>query len=549
MSVVEFKLNKSQLIDTGLKALNDGDFSNCAVFSRKLLDIGEYESGMLLLSKMYDEMGQTSKSNNCLFKLYQKQKDRKYLEKVIENLVKEDSYVEAMRYSDYGLGEINEISKINLDDVFEFMNAMEKQNAFKIVYPVNDEYLDKLLEKARELTATQQFAQSNKLLNSRDFSKLDGYINVIRLKAINYMNLGDLIAFKQFASDLISNKDYELYGRVYMMYYNLQDENLHEARKNLDRVLEFEPEENIILALPIMLVTTPFNEQCYKISKIIIDNYNYGVRDVCYKAILEYILSDTKSAYKTLSFSDKMFGKSSYTFIIRKLIEYHINAATVDIFMQKLDYYINDKLSTLTKLVKNDNIDEVSNLILEDEEFSNIFDYVLRENNIEQINIIIRILNKAYNDNIGLKLRDLIIDGSVLENVKTSLIKTIIEYDSNQVIAFVLGGLYVEYDFTYPLDHYDTSVVIGYYDALLFAFATALKANTATMEINENLLILDDIIKDKKVDITSVDARFITIYLCFNGELKNEIRDINRLFEFFDVPSKDYYEWYNTIMN
>ena len=546
MSVVQFKLNKNQMIDAGLKALDNRDFSNCAFFSRKLLDSGEFENGMLLLSKMYEEMGQIHKSNNCLFKLYSKFKDKRYLEKVSENLASNDSYGEAMRYADYNIG-LNELSMINLDDVFDFMSELEKQNAFKVIYPVNEEYLEALLEKARELSSTKQFAKSNELLNSRDFSHLEGYINVIRLKAINYMNLGDLIAFKDFAIDLISKKDYELYGRVYMLYYNLQEENFEDAKSNLDRILEFEPEENIILSLPIMLVATTFIEECYKISKIIIDRYNYGIRDVCYKAILEYILGKGQDAIKTLSYCDKLFGKSSYTFVVGSLIKLQVSTETVDSFMQKIDLFIEDKLSTLNKLVKNNNIEGCRELMLNDSVFSNIINYVLRENNIKQINTVIRILDRVYTDEIGDKLRELLIDNSVLENVKTSLIKTIIEYDSNKTIGFVLGNLYVDYDFTYPLDHFDNNMVIGYYDALLFAFATALKPNTVTMEINEKLIILDDIIKDNKLNINEVDPRFITIYLCFNGELQKEIRDISRLFDFFAVSSNEYYNWYNTI--
>lgn len=547
MSIVEFKLNKDQLINAGLKALNDGDFSNCAVFCRKLLDCGEYENGMLLLSKMYEEMGQSNKSNDCLFKLYNKSKDKRYLEKVSQNLASNDSYAEAMRYADYGIG-IKDISMIDLDDVFDFMSEIESKNAFKVIYPVTDEYLEALLEKARVLSASKQFAKSNELLNSRDFSHLEGYINVVRLKAINYMNLNDMISFKAFASDLIENKDYELYGRVYMLYYNLQEENLEDAKVNLDRILQFEPEENIVLSMPIMLVATPFIEECYELSKIIIDRYNYGVRDVCYKAILEYILGDRKKAFKTLNFSNKMFGKSSYTYVVGSLFKLEVITPTVDMFMQKIDLFIDDKLATIENLISKGNIEGCRELIVSDEVFSNVFDYVLRENNIKQINAIIRILDKVYTDKIGDKIRELLIDNTVLENVKTSLIKTIIEYDSNKTISFVLGNLFVEYDFTYPLDHFDNNMVIGYYDAVLFAFATALKPNTVVNEIIENVAILDDIYKQNTtLSIQNAAARFITIYLCFNGELQKEIRDINRLFEFFGVTSNEYYEWYNTI--
>lgn len=545
MSVRKLQLDIEELRKASQKALERGDFEDSIFFIKKAIDMENEDADSDFLAKIYRNSGLFNESNKILFKLYNKTGDQKYLNQVVDNLVDNDNVTEALRYEEQGV----QINSIDMNDIEKmFNNLFNEPKKFKVAYPITEEYFEQVLDKARELSTAGEFLQSNKLLEFRDYSKLDNYIDAIRIKAVNYMNLGDVNGLIEFSKSLLNTK-YEVYARTYLMFCYLQIEDNANAREELNKVIKLQPEENIVLSMPIMLVDTNFLEESLYFANQIIENYSYGVKDICLKAILEYLLNERLKAYKTLSKANKIFGNSPYIYIVKTVFDLDVEAKKVSEFIDIIDNKIVTTINYLSEIIVKGSKQKAIDLIISDEFTNNVFRYVLMSNNVKHINAFIKILDVAFTEEIGDILRELLLDNFVLDEVKTSIIKILIEFSEDKRISFVLANLYLDYDFTYPLNHFEENVLVGYYDALLFNFQASITPINDGKIIADKLKAIDKLCVDKKVALNDCDSRIISVLLCYNKGMFNEESNLNKLLAIFGVKREEFDRWYSFLQN
>lgn len=526
--IQKLQLDSDKLLSVAIEAFDEQNYEKAVLFAKKAIEVKNDIYSIGVLATIYEDMGAFGLSKNIMLREFDKTKDEECLYIVAENLVEENDFIPVIKYyRNYKL----DLKKINVSD-FSIMNEMfaVSDNDFEVAFPPTDEYLLRMLQVAKARTEKGDYLGSNQLLDFRDYSHLEYYGELIKQKAINYVMLGDLDSLIQYCYTLIDGK-YEAYARAYLVYCYNQYGFIGSAKVQMDRLMEVEIPDDLLIELPKILGNTEFNNESLKIADMLVEKQPYSSRMITYRAMLYYIVGDVIGAVKEINRSESLFDEVVESYFLKRTIKSGTKWNSVGEMIANIYVKTNVALDAFASDVKER---------IKDEENAKFFEFCLKCNDSFTIGHAISLLRDNYNDDVRKIFDRVLIDCEVSNSEKLSIIKVIIDNDVDKKINFVLDNYYASYDFNLPDCNANGNLINGYYHALACNFIASINPSRDAKKIVKKLKLLSAIY-EKYPDnfLKSRDEQIIGALLCYNNEQEEWYSSTTLLSKFYNLDEEE----------
>lgn len=526
--IQKLQLDSDKLLSVAIEAFDEQNYEKAVLFAKKAIEVKNDTYSIGVLATIYEDMGAFGLSKNIMLREFDKTKDEECLYIVAENLVEENDFIPVIKYyRNYKL----DLKKINVSD-FSIMNEMfaVSDNDFEVAFPPTDEYLLRMLQVAKARTEKGDYLGSNQLLDFRDYSHLEYYGELIKQKAINYVMLGDLDSLIQYCYTLIDGK-YEAYARAYLVYCYNQYGFIGSARVQMDRLMEVEIPDDLLIELPKILGNTEFNNESLKIADMLVEKQPYSSRMITYRAMLYYIVGDVTGAIKEINRSENLFDEEVESYFLKRTIKSGAKWNSVGEMIANIYVKTNVALDAFASDVKER---------IKDEENAKFFEFCLKCNDSFTIGHAMSLLRDNYNDDVRKIFNEVLIDCNVQNSEKLSIMKVIIDKDVDKKIDFVLDNYYASYDFNLPDCNANGNLINGYYHALACNFIASINPSRDAKKIVKKLKLLSAIY-EKYPDnfLKSRDEQIIGALLCYNNEQGEWYSSTTLLSKFYNLDEEE----------
>lgn len=526
--IQKVQLDSDKLLEVAINAFDEENYEKAVLFAKKAIEIKNDTYSIGVLATIYEDMGAFGLSKNIMLEEYDKTQDEECLYIIAENLVEESDFIPIIKY--YRNHKLD-LKKISVSD-FSIMNEMfaVADNDFEVAFPPTDEYLLRMLQVAKARTEKGDYLGSNQLLDFRDYSHLSYYGELIKQKAINFVMLGDLESLIQYCYTLVSGK-YEAYGRAYLVYCYNQYGFDGSAKVQMDRLLELDIPEELLIELPKILGNTEFNEESLKFAEMLVKIHPYSSRMIMYRAMLYYLVGDVKTSLKEINRSESLFCEEVESYFLKRAVKSGGKWNSVGEMIANIYVKTNAELEAFSKDAQEK---------LQNEDYKKFFIFCLKCNDAFTIGHAMSLLRDNYNASVREIFNNVLIDCNVHNKEKFSIMKVIIDKDDDKKINFVLDNYYASYDFNFPKCNASGNLINGYYHALACNFIASINPTKDAKKIVEKLKLLSKIYEEYPDNfLKSRNEQIIGALLCYNNEQGEWYSSTTLLAKFYDVDEQE----------